>query len=399
MVPSMQTKSANLEKLNDPLTAAKDVGLRYVTDAEKGIRRHKRGRIFVFRTPDGKTLRDPKQLNRIKSLAIPPAWTDVWICPDPDGHLQATGRDDRGRKQHRYHRRWREIRDETKYTRMLAFAKALPRIRKRVDKDLAASGLPREKVLATVVRLLEVSLIRVGNEEYARENESFGLTTMKDRHADIDGSTVSFTFRGKAGKRHSIDIADPRLARIVKSCQDLPGQELFQYRDSDGKVQDIRSSDVNNYLREISGQPFTAKDFRTWAGTVLAAIALREFQKFDSQAQAKKNVVRAIESVAERLGNTPTICRKCYVHPGVLEAYMQGTLIDTLKQRAQHDLARSLGKLKPEEAAVVGMLQQRLASESRDLASTLRASLERQPRSKRLRREREPKKPNQSRRT
>lgn len=360
-----------LEKLSDPVEAADAVGLNYVTDDMPGIRREPAGKSFRYRHATGEIVKDPKSLGRIKSLAIPPAWTDVWICADPNGHLQATGRDARRRKQHRYHPRWREIRDETKYARMLAFARALPKIRKRVDRDLRPPGLPRNKVLATVVRLLEVSLIRVGNEEYAKENNSFGLTTMKNRHVDISGSTIRFHFRGKSGKMHEVDIRDPRLARIVRDCQALPGQELFQYVDENGERQNVKSGDVNNYLREITGEYFTAKDFRTWAGTVLAAIALKEFEKFDSQAQAKKNLVQAIERVAERLGNTPAVCRKCYIHPNVIDSYMDGTLIETLKDRAEAQLKGYLGKLRSEEAAVVGLLQQRLTLEQQ-LARSLK---------------------------
>lgn len=331
-----------------------------------GIRRERARHDFRYRYPTGDIVLEPEVLNRIKSLAIPPAWAEVWICPDPAGHLQATGRDDRKRKQHRYHRRWREIRDETKYGRMIAFGKFLPKIRKRVLRDLALPGLSREKVLAAVVRLLEVSLIRVGNDEYARDNDSFGLTTMRDRHVDVNGSTLQFNFRGKSGKRHNVDIRDRRLAKVVKSCQDLPGQELFQYFDEEGDRQDVKSTDVNEYLREISGQDFTAKDFRTWAGTVLSAMALREFEKFDSKAQAKKNIVQAIENVAERLGNTPAVCRKCYVHPDVIDSYLDGTLVRTLKRRAEEQLSSTLHSLSPEEAAVLGLLQQRLAREARD---------------------------------
>ena len=371
----MPEPSSHLEKLNDPVKSAKAVGLRYVTDDLPGIQRQKTGNAFIYRTAAGKILRDPRQLRRIKALAIPPAWTDVWICRHPNGHLQATGRDARGRKQHRYHPRWREIRDETKYTRMVAFAKALSKIRKRIARDLASPGLPREKVLAAVVRLLEVSLIRVGNDEYARDNDSFGLTTMKDRHVDVNGANLRFSFRGKGAKRHTVDIQDRRLAKIVKSCQELPGQELFQYLDEAGKMQDVRSSDVNDYLREISGQNFTAKDFRTWAGTVLAAMALGEFEKFDSQSQAKKNLLRAIESVAKRLGNTPTICRKCYIHPEVIDAYLDGTLVDSLKRRAEQQLTGPVRKLPPEEATVVGLLQQRLANQKQRLTASLKASL------------------------
>jgi DNA topoisomerase-1 len=292
--------------------------------------------------------------------------------------LQATGRDARNRKQHRYHPRWREVRDENKYSRMIAFGKALPKIRKQVLRDLSLSGLTRNKVLAAVVRLLEVSLIRVGNEEYARENESFGLTTMRDRHVDVNGSMIEFNFRGKSGKWHKVGIRDRGLAKVVKSCQDLPGQELFQYLDEEGKRQDVKSTDVNDYLREISGQDFTAKDFRTWAGTVLGAMALREFEQFDSKAQAKKNIVQAIENVAMRLGNTPAVCRKCYVHPDIIDSYLDGTLVRTLKRRAEEQLATSLKSLTPEEGAILGLLQQRLAREekkSRDLTPVLRASI------------------------
>jgi len=369
---------AILEKLTDPVEAADAVGLDYVTDDKPGIRRENAGKGFRYRHAKGEIVDDPRVLARIKSLAIPPAWKHVWICADANGHLQATGRDDRGRKQHRYHPRWREIRDETKYARMLAFARALPKIRKRVDRDLRLAGLPRNKVLATVVRLLEVSLIRVGNEEYARENNSFGLTTMKNRHVDVNGSTIRFHFRGKAGKMHEVDIRAPRLAKIVRSCQDLPGQELFQYFNEAGDPQDVKSGDVNDYLREITGQDFTAKDFRTWAGTVLAAIALKEFQRFDSKAQAKKNLLQAIESVAERLGNTPAVCRKCYIHPNVIDSYMDGTLVETLRSRAEAQLKGYMGKLRPEEAAVVGLLQQRLTFEQQLSRSLKTRSLKKQ---------------------
>lgn len=371
-------EALSADDLKNPVESAHVVGLRYVTDTMPGISRERAGQGFRYRYPTGEVVRDDEVLKRIKSLVIPPAWSEVWICPDPVGHLQATGRDDRGRKQSRYHPRWREIRDETKYARMIAFAKALPKIRRRVRQDLALPGLPRNKVLATVVRLLEVSLIRIGNPEYARENESFGLTTMRRRHVDVRGSTLRFHFRGKAGKWHEVDINDRRLAKIVKNCQDLPGQELFQYVNEDQSRQDVTSEDVNAYLREISGQDFTAKDFRTWAGTVLAAMALREFERFDSQAQAKKNVVQAIESVAERLGNTPAVCRKCYVHPDVLNAYLDGTLVETLRQRAEQRLAGALRQLPPEEAAVLGLLQQRLALEGKRLEMDLKRSLDRQ---------------------
>jgi DNA topoisomerase-1 len=349
--------------ISNPVESAKAAGLRYVSDTTPGIRRKRVGKNFSYIGVDGKPIHDPEELRRIKSLAIPPAYTHVWICPNPHGHIQATGRDAKGRKQYRYHPRWRAVRDETKYGRMIAFGQTLHLIRERTDRDLALPGLPREKVLATVVQLLETTLIRVGNDEYAKSNKSFGLTTMHDRHVDISGSTLRFHFRGKSGKKHTINMSDRRLARIVKRCRDIPGHELFQYIDDAGKPQDVTSDDVNAYLREITGQEFTAKDFRTWAGTVLAAIALKEFESFDSQAQAKKNIVRAIERVAERLGNTPSICRKCYVHPAVLDAYLDGSLIDVLKQRAEHELTESIKDLRPEEAAVMALLQQRLEQE------------------------------------
>jgi DNA topoisomerase-1 len=348
--------------ISNPSEAARAAGLRYVSDSQPGIQRRRAGKGFSYIDADGRPIRDAATLRRIKALAIPPAWTDIWICPSPNGHIQATGRDARGRKQYRYDTRWRATRDENKFDHIIAFARALPRIRARVEQDLALVGMPRAKVLATVVRLLETTLIRVGNEEYAKTNKSFGLTTMRDRHVHVEGSTLRFEFRGKSGVRHSVDLHDRRLAQIIKRCRDIPGQELFQYIDEGGVRQTIDSADVNEYLRTISGDDFTAKDFRTWAGTVLAALALKEFEAFDSQAQAKKNVVRAIESVAERLGNTPTICRKCYIHPAVLEAYLDGALIETISQRAERKLARDLPDLPPEEAAVLVLLKQRLAA-------------------------------------
>jgi DNA topoisomerase-1 len=315
--------------VTDPVESASAAGLRYVSDASAGIRRRRAGRGFRYEDAGG-LVRDREQLARIRSLAIPPAWSDVWICRDARGHLQATGRDARGRKQYRYHARWREVRDATKYGRMPAFAHALPALRARLERDLAAQGLPREKVLAAVVRLLEATLVRVGNEEYARRNRSFGLTTLRSRHADVSGAKVRFRFRGKGGKLHSVGVSDRRLSRIVKRCQELPGHELFQYVEQDGGLRSVGSADVNAYLREASGQDFTAKDFRTWAGTVLAAWALHERAPAASKRQQARNVVRAVEKVAERLGNTAAICRRCYVHPAVLESYLDGTLADTL---------------------------------------------------------------------
>ncbi|MEN3274882.1 MAG: topoisomerase [Massilia sp.] len=349
---------------SDPPTAAKAAGLRYVLDDRPGIRREREGEGFRYYSPKGEPVDDEATLKRIKSLVIPPAWTEVWICPQANGHLQATGRDARGRKQYRYHPKWRSVRDEAKYERMINFGQALPLIRAEVDRALKLPGLPREKVLATIVYLLEATMMRVGNEEYARTNKSFGLTTLRNRHVKVDGSDVEFRFRGKSGVYHKIRVHDRRLARIIRNTRDLPGQELFQYIDEDGETHNVDSSDVNDYLRSITGEDYTAKDFRTWSGTVLAALALQEFEKFDSETQAKKNVVRAIESVAAKLGNTPSVCRKCYVHPAVLEAYMDGAVIEALRERTEQQLTEELHALQPEEAAVLAMLQQRLAHDA-----------------------------------
>jgi DNA topoisomerase I len=342
------------------LESAKAAGLVYVSDSDPGFTRQRAGAGFRYVDANGKAIRQSGVLQRIKALVIPPAWTDVWICPSSNGHIQATGRDDRGRKQYLYHERWREVRDQTKYDRMAAFGKCLPRIRQRTERDLRRRGLPREKILAAVVRLLRTTLIRVGNEEYARQNNSFGLTTMRDHHACVKGSKIQFQFRGKGGIKHAIDLEDRRLAKVVKGCQDLPGQELFQYIDEAGEQRSVESADVNAYLREITGEDFTAKDFRTWAGTVLAACALREFKAFDSATQAKRNVVRAIESVAQRLGNTKAICRKCYVHPAVIDAYLDGSLRQSLRRRLERELKGNLAKISPEEAAVLAFLQKNL---------------------------------------
>lgn len=352
--------AAPAEIISDPVAAAKAAGLRYVTDADPGIQRQRRGQHFTYRDAAGQPVRDEATLQRIKALVIPPAWTEVWICPSPRGHLQATGRDEKRRKQYRYHAQWRVTRDDTKYTRMIAFGHALPKIRARVQHDLATPKLSKAKVLATITQLLEKTLIRIGNEEYSKANHSYGLTTMRNRHVDVEGSHIKFHFKGKSGVRHSIDLNDRRLARILERLHELPGQELFQYLDDDGTLQSIDSADVNDYLRDITGEGFTAKDFRTWAGTVLASLALQTFESFDSETQAKKNIVRAIEDVAERLGNTPSVCRKCYVHPVVLEAYLDGSMLDTLQQRAAQEMTDALLELRPEEAAVLGLLQQRL---------------------------------------
>jgi DNA topoisomerase-1 len=360
----------------DVVLSVKTAGLRYVSDTTPGIRRIVKGTGFSYVAPHGKVIRDPSILKRIKSLAIPPAWTEVWICSDAEGHLQATGRDAKGRKQYRYHGRWRQVRDDTKYDRMLAFGRLLSRIRKRVVKHLALTGLPREKILATVVRLLETTLIRVGNEEYSRTNDSFGLTTMRDRHVKVNGAGVRFEFRGKSGILHAVDLTDRRLARIVKQSRDLPGYELFQYIDEEGARRSIDSSDVNAYLQQIAGEEFTAKDFRTWAGTVLAARALDECHPFGSSTQAKRNVVAAIESVAKRLGNTKAICRKCYVHPEIINAYLDGSLAALLRRRVSHELAQSGRDLPKDELAVLACLHARLIKNGRqaDRGKTLRVS-------------------------
>ena len=346
---------------------AKQNGLRYVSDTLAGYRRlGDPAKGFEYRGPDDKPVHDDTVLARIKALVIPPAWTDVWICRWQNGHIQATGRDARGRKQYRYHARWRSVRDEAKYDRMIAFGKCLPAIRRSVDAALSLPGLPREKILATIVHLLETTMMRIGNDEYARTNHSFGLTTLRNRHVRIDGSEVEFHFRGKSGVTHAIRLQDPRMARIIRRTRDLPGQDLFQYIDDDGERHAIGSADVNDYLRSLTGEDYTAKDFRTWAGTMLAAMALHEFQKFDSAAQAKKNIVQAIEDVAKKLGNTPTICRKCYVHPAVIESYMDGTMLTALQKKVKQKLVDDIHALTPEEAAVLALLQNRI---QQDLSS------------------------------
>jgi DNA topoisomerase I len=347
----------------EPAEAAESAGLVYVSDEEPGLRRVKKGTGFSYLHAGGKAVRDRAALARIRSLVIPPAWTDVWICADRDGHIQATGRDAKGRKQYIYHPKWREVRDGTKYEHMLEFARALPLIRERVDQDMRRRGLPREKVLATLVHLLETTLIRIGNSGYAEQNKSYGLTTLKDRHADINGSELRFEFKGKSGKAWRLKLKDRRIAKVVKQCQDIPGQHLFQYFDEEGARHSVTSADVNGYLREICGSNVTAKDFRTWAGTVLAALALREFETFDTKARAKKNVTKAIETVAARLGNTPSICRSCYVHPEVLNCYLEGGLIEEIEKRVEAELSHELAGLEPEEAAVLAFLQRRLGQE------------------------------------
>jgi DNA topoisomerase-1 len=303
----------------DPQAAAREAGLRYIDDRHPGIRRRRRGRHFAYYYPDDKLVRDEKELARIRALAIPPAYNDVWISPIPNGHIQATGRDARGRKQYRYHKRWREVRDEAKYHRLVAFGKVLPKIRDAVARDLNAEGLPRKKVLAAVVALLDMTGIRVGNEEYAKANDSYGLTTLRTKHVKVNGSQARLHFRGKTGRVHVITLDDKRLVRILKRCRDLPGEELFTYVDESGAINSVSSDDVNDYIREIAGDDFSAKDFRTWIGTVECIASLTEAATH--LAEAKHNVTLALERVAARLGNTPTVCRKAYVHPAVIETY------------------------------------------------------------------------------
>jgi DNA topoisomerase-1 len=339
-----------------PVESALAAHLRHVDDTGPGFRRLRHGKGFRFVDDHGRALRDPEHLERIRHLAIPPAWTDVWICPRADGHIQATGRDARGRKQYRYHLRFREVRDETKYERMIAFADALPRIRAAVDAQLRSPSLSREKVLAAVVRLLEITLIRVGNEEYARTNGSFGLTTLREEHVDVHGSDIRFHFRGKSGVEHTVKIHDRRLARVVQSCQGLPGEVLFRYVGEDGEPHIIESSDVNAHLRELAGADFSAKDFRTWAGTMLAAYELRELEAVDTLTAARKNVVAAVKRVSRRLGNTPAVCRRCYVHPAIFQAYLDGHLVATLAQRVAAE-RESPHHLTAEEEAVLALIR------------------------------------------
>jgi DNA topoisomerase I len=346
-------RSRALREALEPRQAARVADLSYVTDAVPGIRRRRFGRGFRYYTSDGRPLRDRRERERIRGLVIPPAWRDVWICSDPQGHIQAIGRDARGRRQYRYHPRWRQLRDEAKFSRMVAFGRALPAIRARVEAALSRPGLSREKVLALVVRLLEITLIRVGNEEYARENASFGLTTLRRRHVAVSGGALRFRFRGKSRKEHAFGIRDRRLSRIVKRCQELPGQELFRYVDGHGRRRGVGSADVNDYLRAVSGRDFTAKDFRTWAGTVRAAWALNALEPFASPRQATRNLTRAVASVAARLGNTPAVCRRCYIHPVVVESYLDGRLSAALRRPGAR---RKLDGLNPHESSVLQML-------------------------------------------
>ena len=356
----------------DPKEAAESAGLVYVSDEDRGIRRERAGEGFTYTRPNGEPLKDETALERIRKLAIPPAYTEVWICPKANGHLQATGRDARGRKQYRYHPQFRELRETTKYEHMLDFARALPAIRARLAGHMALRGLPREKVLATVVHLLETTLIRVGNDDYARDNKSYGLTTLRNPHVKVEGAELRFQFKGKSGKTWRLSVKDRRIAKIVRACQELPGQRLFQYQDENGEIREVTSADVNAYLKEITGQDITAKDFRTWAGTVLAALALQEFEAVDTKAAQNKNIKQAIERVAARLGNTPTICRKCYVHPEVLNAYVEGKLLLEIGGEVGKQAGEDIAALRPQECAVLAMLEGRL---KRTLEDSLKESL------------------------
>ena len=337
-----------------------DEGLRYVSDTSPSYSRKRGGKSFSYFDKDGKRIMNPDVLRRIKSIGVPPAYEAVWICPSPNGHLQATGLDARGRKQYRYHAKWRELRNQDKYEHLMEFAGALPGLRRRVAADLRRNGLPREKVLATIVSLLETTLIRVGNSEYAEQNKSYGLTTMRRKHVDINGSTLRFDFTGKSGKQWKLQVQDKRIVAIVKRCADIPGHELFKYLDDEGQARTVDSGDVNAYIKEITRQDFTAKDFRTWAGTIFAALALAEFKKYNSQAEAKRNVIAAIDKVAKQLGNTRAICRKCYVHPRIIDAYMSGDLAQMAEAKIADRFKRQYSKLTTDEIMVLSFLRKRL---------------------------------------
>jgi DNA topoisomerase I len=352
----------------EPEDFAREAGLVYVEDSQPGIARIRSGRGFRYRAADGSAVSDDRTLARIKALAVPPAWNDVWISSSPRGHIQATGRDARGRKQYRYHPAWRETRDRTKFDRLISFGEALPAIRKRVREDLERPELPREKVLATVVRLIDLTYIRIGNTRYAKDNGSFGLTTMRGRHVDVVGSTIRFEFRGKGGKPHEVDVRDPRIARIVKRCLDIPGQLLFQYLEEDGTRKPIASDDVNAYLQEVSGSDFTAKDFRTWAGSVLALQALSATEPAASEKAFRSNVNAAIETVAGELRNTVAVCRACYVHPAVIDAYREGSLATMRISSVRSKNTAAADRLRPHEAALLRLLRSRRSS-SRSVAA------------------------------
>ncbi len=348
----------------DPFDSAKSAQLRYVTDDRPGITRRRRAGKFLYYAPDGKRITDPTEIERINKIGIPPAYREVWICPDPNGHLQATGRDARGRKQYRYHARWQEVRGENKFGQMLAFGAMLPDIRQKIEKDLKGSGLPRHKVMAAVVKLLDTTHIRIGNDQYAKENQSYGLTTIRKKHVQVQGANIRFEFKGKSGQDWEIDLTDKRLADIVRRCESLPGYELFKYLDEEGNVQDVTSNDVNAYLKEITGFDITAKYFRTWAGTVHAAMALQHFEPVDSVAKARKNIVQAVKQVAGYLGNTPAICRKSYIHPYILNAYLDCKFHDCWQTELGKSRLNPRDGLSCEELAVLALLQQAIEQDN-----------------------------------
>ena len=346
--------------LVDPRSGAVFAGLVYVCPDQPGIGRRRAGKGFAYSGPDGARVTDGETLRRIRALAIPPAWKNVWICTEAGGHIQVVGRDDLGRRQYLYHPRFRELREGVKFDHMLSFAEVLPQVRRQVAADMHAAGLGRDKVLATVVRLLETTMIRVGNRAYAEDNKSYGLTTLRGRHVHVDGGQLKFHFKGKSGRVWRLDVRDRRVAKIVKACQELPGQHLFRYLDEDGEPQSISSADINAYLKRVGGRDITAKDFRTWTGTLLAAVALAEVGHADTKAQAKKSLTRVIQQVAARLGNTPSICRKCYVHPEVMNAYLAGELRLDLEGAAGAGEDDQQGDPNPEETAVLDFLRHRL---------------------------------------
>jgi DNA topoisomerase-1 len=353
----MLVSSKSIEKILPlPETSARRASLVHTSDEEPGIRRKGAARRFYYIAPDGRKLREGETLARIRSLAIPPAWTDVWISPEPDGHLQATGRDQRGRKQYRYHPRWSACRDDVKYSSLVAFAEALPRLRSRIDADLRRHGLPRERVVASIVWLLDNTMIRVGNAAYARDNKSFGLTTLRDRHVEITGSTLRFAFKGKSGKEWQLKLTDRRIAKVVRGAQDIPGQHLFQYLDGDGARRAIRSQDVNDYIREATGADFSSKHFRTWGGTISAAMLFAEEPTTESNAAARRVMNRIIDQVAHRLGNTRAVCRKCYIHPRVMESWAAGRLADEMKS-TRRTFRKPIEGLDEEETLVLKWLQ------------------------------------------
>lgn len=349
----MKLLAKRIKIIYDPLKSAEVAQLSYVSDIIPGIKRVKSGKGFKYINADGKSINSKEEMNRIKALIIPPAWKDVWICADPNGHLQATGRDAKGRKQYRYHFRWQKIRNELKFDKMILFGQNLPNIRKKIQEDISTSGMYKEKILALVISIMSETLIRVGNLEYAEENETFGLSTMKNQHVEIKGNKIKFKFKGKSGKFHDIEYSNPKLSKLVKKCQDLPGHDLFEYLDENGNICSISSGDINNYMCSITDQTFTAKDFRTWGGSVYAMLVLQDFANFENQTQAKKNLTEAIKVIAKKLGNTTAVCKKYYVHPKVVEAFLEGKLENII----QKSKSKNIEGLKSEEVAFMYLLE------------------------------------------